>query len=222
MTRCILLLTAFAVIPSPVLAETPNWEAERELAREAPAWCPGDPVELQAEILALARVCAHEAGYDSPGDCAAIREVHLNLALARGTSVLEQAWGYSPRALSGRSGRPWLAELGPWCRQPESWPGPGDWALIESLWAEHLLISTRAVLAPAKLGEPCRGTIHDWGCPDCGDRERARRLGLIPVVCRGTENDFYARPSLRRREARAEARRASFSRGRGRARVETL
>jgi hypothetical protein len=41
---------------------------------------------------------------------------------------------------------------------------------------------------------PCDSEVHDWG--GAMDRLRAERIGLIPIDCGETRNDFYARPSL--------------------------
>jgi hypothetical protein len=44
----------------------------------------------------------------------------------------------------------------------------------------------------------CERPVHDWG--GWMDRQRAQRIGLVPVVCGPADetprNDFYCRPSL--------------------------
>ena len=164
----------------------------------AEPWCSTE--DIDDEIVTLAQVCAHEAGLDSPEDCRAIRAVHVALAGHRHTSVLAQVRLYSPRALSGRTSRSWFATMGAWCQvAPSSWPSDLDWLRNERLWFRHYIETERIVLRGSQ--PECAGTIHDWGCRGCGDHERAQRLGLIPVQCDvETRNDFYARPTMRRRE----------------------
>ena len=124
----------------------------------------------------------------------------FTLAWHRGTSVIEQVRLYSPRALGGRTSRSWFATMGAWCQvAPSSWPSDLDWSHNERFWFRHYIEVERIVLQG--LQPECVGTVHDWGCRGCGDHERAQRLGLIPVRCEGeTRNDFYARPTMRRRE----------------------
>lgn len=172
---------------------------------KAEPWC--SPDDVAEEVATLAQVCAHEAGLNSPADCQAIREVHVRLAAHRHTSVLRQVRLYSPRALGGRTVRPWFATMGAWCQvAPSSWPESASWARNEHLWFRHYEAVERIVLENTR--PPCAGSVHDWSCRNCdGMAERAERLGLIPVRCEETRNSFFARPSMRRREDRVSRRR---------------
>jgi hypothetical protein len=153
--------------------------------------------------LVLARVCVHEAGWESPADCAAIWDVLTSGAERHGISRRSFAHAYSGRALRGRTSRPWVAELNERGDAPRSWPRvwvardgrvmehPG-WGVFRARWLA-LLEECRRIVA-GEVASSCVEPPHDWGGPV--DDERARRLGLVRVSCGETRNRFYLRPSL--------------------------
>ncbi len=165
-------------------------------ARAVARWCPGP-----ADPDVLARVCAHESGPDALDDCIAIHDAIRGIAEHRALTWDESAWLYSPRALGGETGRPWVAELERVCRVPAGWrtKEDGSWARYEERLAPLFDHADRC--SARKLESPCSGTVHDWSARTAPMRARAVLLELVPVRCGRTLNDFYARPSMRRREA---------------------
>lgn len=148
--------------------------------------------------LTLARVCVHEAGWESVDDCAAIWEVLRAGAERGGYSVRVYALAYSGRALRGQTSRPWVAELNEEGSRPRSWPTtwqgrphPG-WGAFRTRWLA-LLEACRLIVA-GEVRSSCEDQPHDWGGPV--DDRRARRLGLIRIDCGETLNRYYQRPSL--------------------------
>lgn len=147
----------------------------------------------EADALVLARVCVHEAGWTSIADCAAIHEVLRNGAERTHMSFASYAHAYSGRALAGRTTRPWVIELHASGAAPHGITS-GQWHARRADWLA-LLEHARSIVAGDEASG-CAEPVHDWGSPT-HDRERARRLGLVPVDCGDTRNDFYARPSQR-------------------------
>ena len=62
-----------------------------------------------SDALVLARVCAHEAGWDALADCSAIYDVLRGGAERHGMTLRAFAHAYSGRALRGQTSRPWMA-----------------------------------------------------------------------------------------------------------------
>lgn len=159
-----------------------------------------------SDTLLLARICVHEAGWDTPLDCAAIHQVLLAGAEREGMSYRSYAYAYAGRALRGETARSWVAHLREDGREPEGWPETvvvrrGDelrverhapWGAFRDRWMTTL-DTARQVMA-GELTAPCESPPHDWG--GRVDRARARRLGLIRIDCGDTRNDFYQRPAL--------------------------
>lgn len=171
--------------------------------------------------LALARLCVSEAGWTcwETGDGYAIHEVILRGARRQGLRYPTYARAYSQRLFGARphdSARlAWVSQLDERGSAPQAWPRMhtrrvGDvlrvephapWASFRARW---LAVLERArevsswTLDDVDEWGVCDGVVHDWG--GWMDRDRAQRLGLIPVDCgvdaQGTRNDFYARPSL--------------------------
>jgi len=167
--------------------------------------------------LALARICVSEAGWEcfDTGDGLAIHEVLLRGAERHDMTYLTFARTYSPRAVGDRPGRlrPWIGGLREDGGEPYSWPRvttrPTSAGLVRvephPPWSNYrdrwltVLARAREVVAGYALSDvgewsPCDGEVHDWG--GAMDRARAERIGLIPVECGDTANDFYARPSI--------------------------
>lgn len=168
------------------------------------------PTEAQADpdYLLLARICAHEAGWDAFNDCPAIYAVLMRNAERHGYSFRSAAYAYSGRALRGETSRSYYAGLNEEGTRPEGWPATvwvrrGDVMVTESgpAWSNYrdrwlaLLAHARAIVA-GDVTHSCAETPDDWG--GRVDRRRAATIGLIEIDCGDTRNDFYVRPSTRR------------------------
>lgn len=174
--------------------------------------------EVCPDAIMLARICAHEAGWESDGtgswnaeetgDCAAIHEVLYRNAHFRGFSYRASGHAYSGRLLSGTTVRSYYNELDADGTRPPSWPtgswvtgasgmlqfepGP-SWERYRDRWLELLRYAELLAHSNPEDTSPCAIPVDDWG--GRMDAARAERLELIPVDCGHTRNDFYARPS---------------------------
>lgn len=163
------------------------------------------------DALLLARICAHEAGWeaDETGDCAAIHEVLWRGAMREGMSYRSFAHAYSGRALRGETSRRYFAYLNERGEEPAYWPryysrrgsdGLSHLSVVPPFshyrrqWLELLEYARGIVGQHPDDVSPCASPVHDWG--GSMDRERAQRIGLLEVECGDTRNDFYARPSI--------------------------
>ena len=161
----------------------------------------------ESDALVLARVCAHEAGWDALADCSAIYDVLRGGAERHGMTMRAFAHAYSGRALRGQTSRPWMAALREDGAEPAGWPrtryvvqrdgsarasAHPPWSGYRGQWLA-LLNHARALIS-GRVHSACEEPPHDWG----GDMDHARaeRIGLIPVSCGDTRNTFYQRPSL--------------------------
>lgn len=171
----------------------------------APATAQRRPSDLEL----LVRTTVHEAGWEDTGDMEAIYAVLAGGAEREGVPFGTFARLYSPRLHTGDVSRRWASELEPSCAAPPSWPrftyrrGRDGLVLVSphAPWSAYrdrcleVVARARAVLAGERVHR-CEAAPHDWGSPVL-DRERAERLGLIPVSCgEATRNDYYLRPSL--------------------------
>ena len=170
--------------------------------------------------LALARICVSEANWGcfNTGDGLAIHEVLLRGAERHGMSYVAFAAAYARRVVGDRvptteRGR-WIRELNEAGTAPFAWPRVTTrrirgtdtvrvtevppWSHYREGWLSVVERARQVVreytLENVADWRVCSGDIHDWG--GAMDRARAGRLGLIPVECTNTSNDFYARPSL--------------------------
>ncbi len=174
---------------------------------DAPLSSPTAEAQSRAsDTLLLARICVHESGWDSPLDCAAIHQVLVAGAAREDMSYRSYAYSYSGRALRGETSRSWVAHLREDGREPENWPRTvvvrrggelvvqphASWAAFRDRWL--VTLETARMVMSGALSHSCETPPHDWG--GRVDRARARRLGLIPVECGETRNDFYLRPAL--------------------------
>jgi hypothetical protein len=166
--------------------------------------------------LALARICVSEAGWEcwDTGDGVAIHEVLLRGAERHAMTYSTFARTYSPRAVGDRPGRlrPWIGSLNEAGDAPFSWPRitthrrrdgmvavepHPPWSAYRERWLAVLAQAREVIgwtLDDVDEWGLCEGEVHDWG--GAMDRARAERIGLIPIDCGETRNDFYARPSL--------------------------
>lgn len=168
--------------------------------------------------LALARICVSEAGWGcfESGDGLAIHEVLLQGADREEMSYVSFARAYSGRVMGARSHSStrlaWVSGLNEAGTAPLNWPRVTTrrmrdgmyrveevppWSHYRARWMA-VLDRAREVVRLSLDGRaewsPCQSAVHDWG--GTMDRSRAERIGLIPVECGETSNDFYARPSL--------------------------
>lgn len=173
--------------------------------------------DSEGDALLLARICVSEAGWTcwDTNDGVAIHEVLLRGARRNGLSWRSFARSYASRATGAEpTTHPrlsWIAELDASGRAPASWPTMSStvrrdgtvavrphppWSRYREQWL--------AILSRAR--EVIRLTLEtsaEWSVCDTGpehwggvvDRERARRLRLVPVSCGETVNDFYVRPA---------------------------
>lgn len=171
--------------------------------------------ERITQQLALARICASEAGLPRrvddgwliPADCAAIHAVLEAGAERTGLSYISYARSYSTRVFDANrsDARAWIAHLSPRGDMPQGWPqgtvitSSGEvrapqWSHYRPAWLA--LYEHAGLVLAGEITHECEGEISDWG--GAMDRERARRLGMVRVECGDTRNDFYLRRSLTR------------------------
>lgn len=181
--------------------------------------------ERISDQLALARICASEAGlprrtdagYAITADCAAIHE-----ALRFGAERLRVTWLTQARAYSGRvfdpertDSRAWISHLSPSAEQPTGWPvgtvqtrrgsqlvdiPAPTWSHYRGAW--QALYAHAGAIVRGEVRHECSAPISDWG----GDMDRARalRLRMIEVTCGQTRNTFYLRRSWAEEELAAQ------------------
>lgn len=175
--------------------------------------------DRMTDQLALARICASEAGLprqDEEGqwqfaaDCAAIHSVITFGAARTGLSYLSFARAYSGRLFDGSrsDSRAWLSQLEPSGREPSKWPrfstrrrGELVQVLPHAPWSHYraawlALYEHAGRVLEGEVVHQCEGNVSDWGGEM--DRGRAERLRLIEVNCGDTRNSFYLRPSWAR------------------------
>lgn len=166
--------------------------------------------------LALARICASEAGlprrsddgWEIAADCAAIHAVLEAGAERTGLSYLAYARSYSTRVFDAErdDSRAWIAHLSPTGAEPRGWPqghvltsrgrmvAAPRWSHYRGAWLA--LYEHAGRILEGEVTHECDGAISDWG--GSMDRERAQRLGMTRIECGDTRNDFYLRRSLTR------------------------
>jgi hypothetical protein len=185
------------------------------VASVAPAVADGPRISDQ---LALARICASEAGLPERrpeggwrffDDCPAIYA-----AIDFGARQTDMRWQSFARAYSRRvmsqtitGPRAWVAHLEASGAEPSGWPtvvtrlrrdGTASvephppWRAYREAW--RALYEHAGEVLAGRVTAPCEGPVSDWGSPEL-DHDRAVRLGLIPVMCGTTHNEFWLRPS---------------------------
>lgn len=145
-------------------------------------------------VLALARVCAGEAGWQvDSGDCAAIVHVLSRRAAARGLTLERMAQLYSGRHVGiEASPRPWVAHLTLDGAEPDEWPASASWPRHRDAWLE-IVEHVRAVLR-GDVNDPCGGRSAHWGAPYGADLRRAIDAGWVREDCGRTRNAFWSLP----------------------------
>lgn len=175
---------------------------------EAPPWAG------VSDVLALARICRHEAGFpvrrrwgwEHGDDCPAIDAVIERVRAAmehhrdRGVSYVEALDAYSHGRIFDRARTdakcdvPWLTLDG---AEPACWASRTvPWSRRRDAWLA-LIEHARAIRAGA-LTHRCTEPPAHWGCGPvqtalgCRDHERAARAGWVLIDCGTTDNAFYA------------------------------
>lgn len=165
--------------------------------------------QREPDHVLLARVCAHEAGFDANVDCEAIHAVLQRVAARSGHSYRAAAFAYSGVALRGASRRSYVAQLDERGREPASWPRMvtvcrrgtcrvvqhAPWSAYRERWLA--LVARAERIVAGAVAHSCDEEPDDWG--GVADRERAARLGLRRISCGETRNDFYVRRGGRER-----------------------
>ena len=131
----------------------------------------------EAIVLALAQICAFEAGLSTiTNDCPAIAQV----LRARRLDTPKRMFRYSKV-------RGWPRGLTLDLAQPQGWPRRLAWARHAPRWASRVREARRILRTKPR---PCpRGTRH-WGAP--GFRAASmRQRGFVESRCGRTHNQFW-------------------------------
>lgn len=156
--------------------------------------CGAVPVHAQSDDgLLVARLCVHEAGFDSPDDCAGIYAVLARGAERHHIALAAFARRYSPRFTAGTSARPWARALADTDAPPHGlsvalWRRPrGEGSLSRrDAFAALLLRCRELVAAPPAIA------VDDWGSAQ--DHERARLSGRrFVIVDVGATRNLFSR-----------------------------
>jgi hypothetical protein len=165
--------------------------------------------ERITDQLALARVCASEAGLSgTPEECAAIHDVLARKARRWDARLPWAAQAYSSRVFDRdrRDGRAWIAYLRPDGREPSNWPDVvtvrrrgetvsvrhAPWGAFRDRWLT--LYEAAGRIVRGEIPSPCAGPVDHWGMRHGIDFERAQRAGWTEVDCGQTRNAFWAIP----------------------------
>jgi hypothetical protein len=191
------------------------------LALVGGAGAQGTSTSTLTPALALARLCVSEAGWTcfDTEDGFGIHEVLLRGSERQSIRYTSYARAYARRLFGARphdvARLRWVGELNANGDAPPSWPTTvtrrvrgevrvethAPWAAYRERWLAVLaraeeVVATMTMANIADWGV-CDMPVHDWG--GWMDRDRAERIGLVPVRCGttddGTRNDFYCRPS---------------------------
>lgn len=188
-----------------------------------PSRADGQDRRRVSPALALARICVSEASLptrDAEGvwvsqrrgvswgrDCWAIHEVLLRGAHHHDMSYVAFARSYSSSCFGSTR---WVSDLWPEAQEPHGWPRTTSqrngnrvrlsahppWSSYRAAWQHAMALTQHIVtetLETVSTWSVCEAPPDDWG--GSMDRLRAQRLGLVPVSCGDTANDFYRRPS---------------------------
>lgn len=150
------------------------------------------------DALDLARLCVHEAGFDSPDDCTGIYAVIANGAEREGMTWSAFARVYSRRFFAGTSAQPWALQLDE-DRGPHgvrwSWTHPR----VGGLPSRHDAFSALVAHCRVLFGGGPSVDATDWGS-ESDMRRRASQGRRFRVVAVGaSHNVFSVRRGLDRR-----------------------
>jgi hypothetical protein len=148
------------------------------------AECSPRLAHAQGEDVAVAQLCVHEAGWDSPADCDAIVAVLLNGAAREGMSTASFRRAYAPRFTAHSTPRSWVHRLGRAAHDPHAGI---RWSRFRARWL-HMMLRAGAALA---LPAVCNAT--DWSSPAHMRRRIAAGASLRVVDCGDTVNSFAVR-----------------------------
>ena len=147
----------------------------------------------------LAAICVHEAGWDHPGDCAAIYAVLANNATIEGVTWQRFLSWYSPRFTAGTGRNPWTLALRDSDAYPDglgaSWSHPRDGGLPSRREAYGHLVA----LAASVIRSPPVCEATDWGEASdyvTGRYARAHRFDVFPDCGEGLLLVYSADPDV--------------------------
>jgi hypothetical protein len=120
----------------------------------------------QILILALARACVGEAGWDSAdsGECAAVTFVHLKRARDTGADPARTVQKYSAALKTGK--HTWIRGLSLDGRRPKTFPRNLNWDAVHAPRWQKVLDTVRGIL-DGRILDPCPeseiyGSRQDW------------------------------------------------------------
>lgn len=137
------------------------------------------------DAVTLARLCVHEAGWESPADCVLIHNVLVGISERDDVSYRRAAELAAPRLARCAVSRRWVCGLDEDAVRPAHWP-LASWETYRTHWLE-ILDHARNVIA-GTVPSPCHHRPRVWG--SAADVVRGRELGhtWVDAGCRGTRN----------------------------------
>jgi len=199
-------------------------DASAQALSQPPPW------EGVSPVLALARICRHEAGFpdrrggswDHGDDCPAIHAVITRVQRAmeragaragrpRVVPYAEAVYLYSRGRVFDRARRDAACDVA-WLEEddvePACWRAGVPWSRRREAWLA-LLDHAREIHAGIVTHRCSSPPLH-WGCGEeqtrrgCGDAARAARAGWERIACGRTDNWFYRAPATARPAAPPE------------------
>lgn len=151
--------------------------------------------QRERDVMALARVCLSEAGWEPGDDCAGILAVLRSRQATLGTrSLASMAHTYSGKVFrrDRTDARAWIAWVEDSESVPKHWPMNVSWPAHREKWAAIV------ELAGVLIDQPSECDADHWGGRFAADMARPLREGWIEVDCsRGdepTRNAFWTVP----------------------------
>lgn len=201
------LAPLYAVSTVPAVAATPPSVIAAHLASpgglsgradivrgRAERWNLPDEVSYEATVLALARICVSEGGWENDRDCAGIYQVLRNTRRSD-EHLIDVMRRHSRYMIPGRTSLParqrWVTSLDLEGTRPSDLPDSASWERLERPWLRRIALA-RALIDGRVPDRPCPAPVIAWG--GTMDDHIAHRRGLARVDCGDTENRFWARP----------------------------
>lgn len=137
------------------------------------------------DAVTLARLCVHEAGWDSPADCALIHAVLMGIVERDGVTYEQAAELAAPRLARCMVSRRWVCGLDEDAARPAYWP-LASWETHRPQWLDILDHAQRVI--SGEVESPCSSTPRVWGSAADVARGRGRGFTWVDAGCRGTRN----------------------------------